>query len=87
MNLYQQAIEKFGVENQINQTIEECAELIVALSHWKRDKCLRNNILEEIAGVENTLKQMKLVFDPYSQDYDKIKTDQMRKLKKHLEAQ
>lgn len=67
--LYEQA-ERFGVENRMLQCTEECGELIQALSKYKRvlqgDKTCKmkrsqaiNMVLEEIADVEITLKQIK----------------------------
>ena len=85
MSIYKEALVKFGTDAQIDATIEELAELIVKLRHWKRHKCLRNDVLEEIAGVEITTEQMKIIFDPENKDYSMIKADQMRKLKKHME--
>lgn len=67
--LYEQA-ERFGLENRMLQCTEECGELIQALSKYKRvsqgDKTCKmkrkqaiNMVLEEIADVEITLKQLK----------------------------
>lgn len=55
-----QAIEAWGVENQINLAQEECAELIVALSHnWRGREA---NVVEEIADVQILLDQLKCIF-------------------------
>lgn len=43
------AIETFGTENQINMAIEEMAELIVALNHWRRGRASKDDVIEEIA--------------------------------------
>lgn len=67
--LYEQA-KHFGLESRMLQCTEECGELIQALSKYKRilqgDKTCKvkeqqaiNMILEEIADVEITLKQLK----------------------------
>mgnify|MGYP002332981450 CR=1 FL=1 len=67
--MYKQA-EHFGLENRMLQCTEECGELIQALSKYKRtlqgDKTCKmkrsqaiNMVLEEIADVEITLKQLK----------------------------
>lgn len=67
--LFEQA-ERFGLENRMLQCTEECGELIQALSKYKRilqgDKTCKvkgqqaiNMVLEEIADVEITLKQIK----------------------------
>jgi len=60
----------YGIEAQARQTMEECAELIVALNKYLRFKYagqsvrddyfdIRNNIEEEIADVEIMLEQIK----------------------------
>ena len=67
--LYEHA-EQFGIENRMLQCTEECGELIQALSKYQRvskgDKTCNlssyqsiNMVLEEIADVEITLKQLK----------------------------
>ena len=78
MDMYKRDIiklaKKFGIENRIDQTQEECAELIQALSKYRRtvvqkDKTCyvyefkdRNMVREEIAEVEICLMQiMKLM--------------------------
>lgn len=79
VQLLHQAIHTWGADAQIDQCIEECAELIVALNHWKRKRLtagvvslneslqissdLRDDVLEELADVALMLEQMKLVFD------------------------
>ncbi len=68
MDMYKRDIikqaKKFGIENRLDQTQEECAELIQALSKYKRavikkDKTCsvdelkaRNMVTEEIADIE-----------------------------------
>ena len=60
------ALEKWGINAQVGQTIEECAELIVALQkHINRTPHPESvsNILDEIADVEMMLAQMRLILD------------------------
>ena len=61
----QAALDKWGLAAQAGQTIEECAELIVALQkHINREPSLGTieDIVDEIADVEMMLAQMRLVF-------------------------
>ena len=64
MTIYKDATEHFGVNTQMLQTIEECSELITAISHFRRK---RNNALEnlkeEVADVYIMLKQMMHMLD------------------------
>ena len=59
----QTALDKWGLAAQVGQTVEECAELIVALQKYinrapKADAL--ENIIDEIADVEMMLAQMRL---------------------------
>lgn len=49
----------YGLDNQLNKTIEECAELIQALVKLES----RENTIEEIADVQIMLKQMLYLLD------------------------
>mgnify|MGYP003442087879 CR=1 FL=1 len=53
------AIRTFGEKAQEGVAIEECAELIQAISHKHRGR--ENNIAEEIADVEIMLEQLKII--------------------------
>jgi len=59
----QAALEKWGLNAQVGQTVEECAELIVALQkHINRTPkpSTIENIIDEIADVEMMLAQLRL---------------------------
>jgi len=51
------------LESQIDMCIEEMSELIKELLKFKRGKENIDHICEEIADVEITTGQMKLIFD------------------------
>lgn len=51
-------VKGFGGKAQVSKSIEELAELIVALSKQDED-----NIIEEIADVEIMIAQLKIIFD------------------------
>lgn len=55
----QKIAEYYGLDNQLNKTIEECAELIQALVKLES----RENTIEEIADVQIMLKQMLYLLD------------------------
>jgi len=60
----QTALNQWGVNAQVGQTVEECAELIVALQKYVNrtpQPGMVENILDEIADVEMMLAQMRLV--------------------------
>ena len=65
------AVEKFGSEAQVIVAIEECSELIKALTKWLRagedatpETIIKNhrNIKEEMADVSIMLNQLSLIF-------------------------
>ena len=64
--LYKKAVEKWGVEAQVDMVVEECAELILAIQKVKRKlgKAPAKKLLDvayEIADVEIMLEQMKTI--------------------------
>ena len=60
-DILQAAINKWGNEAQLDQMIEECAELIVAINHLRRKKSDLLPVLEELADVEIMLEQMSII--------------------------
>lgn len=59
-------IQHYGKNNQSTVCMEECAELIQAISKAKRGKINRDNMIEEIADVLiciEMLKQMYMISD------------------------
>jgi len=60
--IYRSAINRFGWIQQLDMTVEECAELIVALQHFVRDKASMETVAGEIADVEIMCGQMRLLF-------------------------
>ena len=59
------AVLKWGVEDQVEQAIEEMAELTVALQHAKRAReGAAENMVEEIADVFIMMAQLRQVVGP-----------------------
>lgn len=56
------ALLTFGTEGQINQAIEEMAELTVALNHYRRGRIDRDAVASEIADVIIMMEQLSLIF-------------------------
>ena len=79
-----QALEHWGNEPQVRQTMEECAELIVALNKALRDPedpC--KNVLEELADVTIMVEQMKQLYDE-NLEFDDILKEKTNKLRNYL---
>jgi len=89
MELYQQALEKWGAELQITTAIEEMSELIKELCHYLRPNRKYNveAISEEIADVEIMLEQLKFAIFKNSFQVMMKKKSKLNRLKKTLEAQ
>ena len=61
-----QAIEKYGVEHQINMAIEEMSELIDVLCKHRRGRATFQEIAEEIADVIIMTKQLRKMLEDVS---------------------
>lgn len=71
------AIDTFGPAIQQVVAMEECGELIQAISKSIRGK--EHNIEEEIADVEIMIQQLKMIFD--KDKVEKIKQQKLYRLK------
>lgn len=60
--LYQRTIDKWGIDAQCDQAVEECAELIATLKHFKRGKVTEEAIIDELADVYLMLGQLIYMF-------------------------
>lgn len=61
-DLYRSALIHFGAEHQIDKCIEELAELMTALIHWRDSKATPEQVIEEIADVKIMARQMQILF-------------------------
>ena len=80
------ALDVWGCNAQMMQTMEECAELTVALSHLKRFRTpeARQEMIEEIADVEIMLEQMKIEFDCHQEVAAKV-VEKLARLQRRLD--
>ncbi|MEA3465563.1 MAG: antitoxin [Thermodesulfobacteriota bacterium] len=60
--LYQQTLKKWGEQAQYDQAAEECAELIAALMHYRRDKIDEQQVIDELADVTLMVGQLTWMF-------------------------
>lgn len=60
--LYRETVKKWGEEAQYDQAIEECAELIAALKHLKRNKIDQQAVIDELADVSLMIGQLIWMF-------------------------
>ena len=83
----QTALDKWGLNAQAGQTVEECAELIVALQkQFNRSPSPGSidNIVDEIADVEMMLAQMRLAFNVADDAFRKRIEDKFARLNEYL---
>ena len=81
IELLMRAIRFYGAEAQENMCVEECAELVQAINKKHRGK--HHNIAEEIADVEITLEQLKLI-NCCKADVEKIKQEKLKRLAERI---
>ena len=82
--IFQRALLTYGPERQLRKTMEECAELIVALNHYMENPLndTAAGVYEELADVEIMLNQMSLIFNTRGQ----VTQCMARKLERLAEA-
>ena len=75
-------INHYGVAKQLDMCIEECAELIQAISKFKRKESNETvkNLIEEMADVSIMLSQLSIIFDN-----DELSKIMGEKVKRQLE--
>lgn len=86
--LIQKIIDKYGIQIQSNIAMEECAELIQAISKCLRSKeivpmTVREHLIEEMADVSICLDQLKVMYciDDYEIDsWKKMKEERLIKM-------
>jgi len=59
--IYRKCIEKWGVTPQLDQTIEESAELIQAINKFKRQRGDFEIVVEEVVDVQIMINQVKVI--------------------------
>lgn len=82
--IYRDAIHTFGALDQMNQCIEECAELITALRHWSRKRATVADVASEIADVAIMVSQMREFFGPAL--VDECMEAKKERLRKRIES-
>lgn len=78
--VYKKAIREYGEYAQLDVAIEEMAELMQAISKFKRGKS--HNVEEEVADVEIMIEQLKIIFD--SKKIEQIKREKIDRLEQRL---
>lgn len=92
MGILDRAVEKYG-ERQLDQAQEELAELIVAISKYKRAAAKDKNIdkavidvIEEIADVNIMIKQVMMLLDIEEFEVQNIEIVKLNRLEKRMDS-
>ena len=87
-NIYARVIEAWGEDSQLDQITEEMAELIQAISKFRRAKTPEKkskayiHLCEEVADVENMINQMRYMLD--ANLIDQFKMEKLKRTEKRL---
>lgn len=60
--VYRATLQKWGAEAQYDQAVEECAELIAVLKHFRRGKVGEEAVVSELADVILMAGQLAYMF-------------------------
>lgn len=82
-DIYKRAISRWGVDAQRSIFVEEAAEAITALSHFKRGKCGIYDVIGEFADLQIMLNQMKVIYG--EEQFDRIFVQKLTALKAKLD--
>lgn len=78
------AIEKYGVDSQLNIAIEEMSELIKEICKNKRGNENKKEIVEEIADVYIMLEQLRFIFNINDDEIISMKDKKIKRLEMRL---
>lgn len=79
--IYQRAVDAWGVKAQMEMVVEECAEAILAIKHYGRNRITAEDMVEEFVDVYLMAKQMEYVFPL---EFKKKLTEKVERLNKRL---
>ena len=73
LELYKEAIEKWGEDAQINMLNEECGELITAVAQFKRGRTSHHDVMTELADVFIMVEQIASMmnYDDFEKELDR----------------
>ena len=66
MEIVERVAKLNGFKTLLGMMIEECGEMIVAISHYKRQRVSTERLIEEFADIWIVLKQMGVFLDESS---------------------
>ena len=76
-SFYEKSLKHFGIENRAEKLIEEMAELIVELKHFKDNKTTKERVIEEIADVAVLINTIAVFFG-FNQIHGSMMVNQLK---------
>ena len=81
-DLYERNIKYHGIEQETTIAMEECSELIQAISKCKRYGCInkyRENLIEEMTDVLIMIDELKMIYQISDVDISDIRQHKMNR--------
>lgn len=85
-DLYERALSKWGVNDQIAMLHEEIGELLVAVGHYRRGRSDTGTVISEVADVRVMLEQLVMMVGATEDEVDAIMSAKIERLRKRLEG-
>ena len=82
--ILERAASTYSTIDQLSQLQEECAELIVAIAHFKRDR--PHNLVEELADVQVLIDQVFIFWPGYKREFEDIKRRKLVRLERRMDG-
>lgn len=81
--VYEKALTKWGIENQLWMVTEECGELLNAIGKMRRERVTREDVITELADVTIMCEQIAqyVGYDDYTKEIER----KINRLKNRLE--
>lgn len=83
IELYKEAVNKWGEEAQVKMLYEECGELIAAVAQFSRGRTSHHDVMTELADVSIMVEQLATLMN--YEDFEKEKDRKLNRLKERLE--
>lgn len=77
LKLYKRVIDVYGIDAQKWMLVEECGELLNAISKLKRNRSTKEDIITELADAHIMIEQMAFFFG-----WDEFQEEKKKKLQK-----
>lgn len=81
---YTDAIDTWGIDNQVFMVVEECGEVLNALAKFKRGRVSKSDVITELADASIMMEQMATYFG--LEEYINEKERKLKRLRERIET-